>query len=109
MQLDYPRNGWFTSSAIDAGGTALWQQLGYTVSGTGTVALQLRTASSISGLDSATWVGPTGTYASEYLASGSTILTDPQSSGTQHSQYRARLLGHASSTPLFQDVSLLYN
>lgn len=99
----------FTSQAFDAGSAASWDAIEWTASGTGTVAFRIRTAASLAGLVTATWVGQDGTSATTYSVSGAPIMTDPSASGTQFVQWKAYLSGNGTSTPVISDVTLRYS
>ncbi|HSE35591.1 MAG TPA: hypothetical protein VLB83_05745 [Candidatus Paceibacterota bacterium] len=104
------REGWQTSSAFDSGaaGTA-WGTLSFAGNGTGTMAIQVRTAVDAAGLPFASWVGDLGVIGAYYTSTSSTIVVDPLSSGTQWIQYRARLTGDGATTPILESVQLTYN
>jgi len=100
----------YTSPAFDsASALTAWAKLRARTSGTGSVVLQLRTASTQPGLTSALWVGPTGTRASSYTAnSWQSVTTDPAATGTQWIQWKAQLTGSGSTSPILEDVTLFY-
>lgn len=110
LPTELTREGWLVSSAFDSGapGTT-WGTLSYAANGTGTVALQIRTAADIAGLSLASWVGDLGAIGVYYSATSSQIVPDPSASGTQWIQYRARLSGNGVTTPILESVQLTYN
>jgi hypothetical protein len=107
---NYVPEGSFTSQAYDSGSTSTtWSLLSWSESGTGDVVFRLRTASSLAGLESATWVGSDGTAATTYSTSGASITTDPGASGTQWIEWKAYLTGSGSATPVLEDVTVNYS
>lgn len=103
-------DGWFTSSVFDSTNiTATWGAMTWTMSGTGNIVLQTRTASTQTGLLSALWVGPSGTENTYHTTSGTTIGVSPQATGSEWIQFRARLTGDSVTTPFLEDVQISYN
>ena len=99
----------FTSRALDTGLTQpvfldlSWK--GTTPKGT-TVSIQLRSAASLTGLQSAAWSGPTS--ASGSYPSASTAV-NPKHQGHRHVQYRAILGNDFGNTPVLDSVSVRYH
>lgn len=105
-----PTFGTYTSPAYDSTKAApVWGQLQRTKSGTGTVTLRLRTASTQAGLVNAAWVGSDGTHATVYNQNGlQNVTTDPGATGTRWIQWKAILTGSGTATPSLEDVLLYY-
>lgn len=102
--------GIYTSKKFDSSSpSASWQEIEWVSSGSGTLQFQVRTASTEAGLDTATWVGPSGSESAYYTTSGSTIQTDAGASGTQWVQFAAYFEGNGSATPILESVTLSYN
>lgn len=106
---NYALNGSFTSQPYDSGAsTTSWGAIEWSESGVGSLTFRIRTASSQAGLSTAKWVGSDGTADTTYSASGSSIITDPGTSGTQWFQWKAFMTGSGSATPILEDVTVSY-
>ena len=81
----------------------------YAASATTSSYFRVRSASSSAGLDSARWVGSDGTPSTTYSASGASITTDSEASGTRYFQYKIYLFGDGSNTPSVEDVTITYH
>ncbi len=104
----YSTTGTFTSSAFDTGsaGTA-YGALSWTSGGSGTIKFQLKTADTQANLTNAAWVGPDGTSATYYTASGTSIVTAPGAS-KRWIQYQSTLAGSGPASPILNDISITY-
>lgn len=105
-------SGDYISSALDTGSTdpkynyLKWSAV--EVPGS-TVKLQIRTASTQDGLQTATWVGSDGTNTTYYENSGLPIVTDPGASGTRFFQFKIRIDSDGVHTPQIEAVTINYN
>ncbi|PIR55496.1 hypothetical protein COU74_00545 [Candidatus Peregrinibacteria bacterium CG10_big_fil_rev_8_21_14_0_10_36_19] len=70
----------------------------------GDVRFQIRTASSVGGLSSATWVGPDGTNATYYEDSRTPIVIDPAASGVRYFQYKVFIDSDGANSPVINSV-----
>lgn len=104
--------GTFTSSALDTGSTDTrynfieWEAI---VPPTGSVTFQIRTASTLGGLSSATWVGSDGTNGTSYSVSPTAIVLDPGTTGNRYVQIQMTMTSDGVSTPVVESFSLNYN
>lgn len=106
----YSSWGIYTTKAFDSGSSLTsWGPMQWTSSGTGTVQLKTRTASSAANLNLATWVGPDGTEDTFYTVSGSTVQIHSGATGTQWFQIAAYLEGDTSTTPVLEDMNVSYS
>ncbi|HBK34534.1 MAG: hypothetical protein UU08_C0006G0019 [Candidatus Uhrbacteria bacterium GW2011_GWE2_40_58] len=107
--LEYAPEGTFTSQAFDSGSSSTtWDTIEWTKSGIGDIVFRMRTASSETNLVSAKWVGFDGTANTTYSISGQNIVIDPSATGTQWVQWKAYLSGNRITTPILEDVSIVY-
>ncbi len=105
----YATSGIYTSKKFDSTfTTTTWLDLEWTLSGTGGVTLQTRTASSSLGLDTAEWVGSDGTSSTSYSTSPSSIQIASGSTGTRYYQVRATITGDGTVTPLLEEIVTSY-
>jgi len=106
----YFTDGTYTSQPFDTGGSASFGAIRWEAAapdGT-SVRLQLRTAKTKAGLDSAPFTGPGGTAGTYYTASGQRI--GGAHNGSRWAQYRACLTTvNISETPELESVSISYN
>lgn len=108
-QTELVARGYFTSSIFDSGSAGtLWSGVGWTNSGGGRVAIQVRTSATASGLPDALWVGVGGEVDGAIGVSESPISTDPLADGTRYIQYRAILSTEGGTEPVLEDVTLRY-
>lgn len=106
----YTQDGTITSTAFDAGYDATdWLSAAWTVSGTGSVELRIRTAATESSLADAVWTGPDGTPDTAYAVSGEAMQSDPNATGSRWIQWKGFLRGDGTSTPVLEDVTLRFS
>lgn len=104
-------SGTYTSVAYDTGSDDTrynfieWESVDVPGS---TVKVQIRTASTEAGLESATWVGSDGTGATYYEASRVPIVVDPGASGTRYVQFIIYIDSDGENTPLIESVRINY-
>lgn len=103
--------GSLTSFGFDSGSaTTVWDSLEWSRSGTGTLQLLLRTASTAGNLPAAGWAGPDGSAATRYTVPGEAIMLAPASSGSRWLQLKAFLSATTTAvTPVLEDVTLYYD
>lgn len=112
VNVELASPGSYTSDIFDTGSTDTrynfieWEA---TVPLTGSVDFKIRTASSMAGLDSATWVGSDGTSSTSYNISPSVIVLDPLRSGNRYAQVQVTMTSDGVSTPSLESFSLNYN
>lgn len=73
-----------------------------------TVKLQIRTASSEGGLETATWVGSDGTSSTYYESSGLPVVTKI-GAGTRFFQFKIWIDSDGVHTPQIESVTINYN
>ena len=104
--------GSYTSQIFDTGSTTTrynfieWDHI--EVPG-GTITFQIKTASSSSGLATATWVGSDGTNGNYYENSRTPIVLDPAGSGARYFQYKAYFTSDGVTSPSLNSVRVNYN
>ena len=102
-------SGTYTSQKFDTGSVDArynyisWDQL--QVPGA-TVKLQIRTASTLGGLDSAIWVGSDGTGATFYDSPRLPIVLDPGTTGNQYFQFQIFIDSDGVNTPLIESLKV---
>lgn len=103
--------GTYVSTAVDTGSTDTrydfieWEQSEIP---NGSAELQIRTASSVAGLSSATWVGSDGTAATTYENSRTPIVLDAARSGQRYFQVKAILQSDGVNTPTVESIRVNY-
>ncbi len=107
----YAQAGWLTSSSYDSGsGLTLWEAISWSPGGVGELKFKLRTASTVAGLTTATWIGRDGTENTFYtVPGGETIVTDPGASGVRWLQYKGYFSGNLVDTPILDDITITYD
>lgn len=104
--VDLVKTGWFTSSAFDGGADATWGTVSWTSIGTGTIALQIRTAATEEGLRDALWVGEDGVVGAVFTSPEQPVVPSAEATGSRFISYRAALVGDGTSTPFLTDVTI---
>jgi hypothetical protein len=79
-----------------------------TLTPSGSIKFQIRTADSIENLQSASWIGPDGTASTYYQTSRTMITLDPARSGSRYYQYKVYFASDGLSTPFLDSVKLNY-
>lgn len=106
-------SGTYTSSIFDTGSsTTRYNAIEWALTAgawTGAVQMQIRTSSSSGGIESATWVGSDGTNSTYYTNSPSTIVTDPNTSGTRYIQVNIFLSSDGVNSPGLDYFTIDYN
>ncbi len=104
-------NGTFISNKIDTGSTSTrynyitWDQV--TTPG-GAITMQLRTASSLAGLDTAVWAGSDGTNSTYYENPRTAIQLAPGSTGPRYFQMKAFISSNGVNSPLLESIKVNY-
>lgn len=104
--------GWFTSSEYDsAASNTVWNSISWTVSGSGTLQFQLRTAPDSGGSPGTwtDWLGPSGATSFYTTSGGHTINTSHRDGvNDQWIQYRAFFIGDGTNSPVLEDITIGY-
>ena len=103
----YVYRGEFLMDPVDGGTFVKWRGISWT-GVDGNIKMLIRTAPDELGLESATWVGPTGEEDSYYIDSNTVIVTDPLSGGDRWLQVKLILSGNGWSSPTIESVSTWY-
>jgi hypothetical protein len=105
--VDLVKTGWFTSSAFDGGSAdVVWGTISWSSIGTGTVALQIRTALTEEGLQDALWTGMDGVTGAVFPSPDQLIVPNREATGSRFISYRAMLVGDGANTPLLTDITI---
>lgn len=103
--------GTYLSSILDTGSSSTiynylrWEAL--TVPGA-TIKFQLRTAATSSGIDSATWVGSSGTASTYYENSNTPIIVSPSATGVRYIQSKVYITSDGIHTPQIESITINY-
>lgn len=81
---------------------------GYNVPGS-SIKIQVRTANTISGLETAAWVGPDGTNSTYYDISRTQIVLDPGRIGNRYFQYKIFMGSDGENTSSIESVKINFN
>lgn len=104
-------DGTYVSGTLDTGSSSTiynyirWEAP--TVPGA-TVKFQLRTASTLSGINSATWVGSDGTASTYYENSNIPIVVSPNATGIRYIQFKAYITSDGVHTPQIESITVNY-
>lgn len=109
VSTSYPTEAFYQSKVFDSGSASTsWGNLEWTSSGTGTIEVMTRSASSEAGIDEALWVGSDGTPSSTYSSSGSSVQIASGASGPQYFQVLVLFTGDGTDSPVLEDLTLSY-
>lgn len=100
----YPSTGTITSNTLDAGFQSDWGDLTYSVSGSGTTTVKVRTDSSSDMSGATAWESCTGISSGTDLTSTSCV-----SDMDQYIEYQVTLEPDGGSTPVFEDISIEFS
>lgn len=100
----YQTSGTFDSSTLDAGASAGYNYITFTLTEPASTDVRFQLATNN---DNATWnyVGPDGTASTFYTAPGSIRITTTG----RYARYRATLTGPGTSTPVLSDITINYS
>ncbi|MBI2463621.1 prepilin-type N-terminal cleavage/methylation domain-containing protein [Candidatus Peregrinibacteria bacterium] len=74
----------------------------------GSVTFQIRTASTLQGLNNATWVGNDGTGSTFYTISRTPIVLDLNRSGSRYAQFKMYIESDGTTSPQVENVRINY-
>jgi len=112
LSAAYADSGTYISATLDTGSEATrynfidWD---YTDTVGGSVKMQIRTASTISGLATATWVGSDGTNSTYYETPRTSITIDPSATGKRYIQFMVTITSDTIETPMIESIYVDYN
>lgn len=110
----YSYEGWFRSGEHDTGiSNITWDSISWSESGSGEIKFQLRTAPDSGGSPGTwtRWLGPSGVddYYTDNLGGDPINSVHSDGSSDQWIQYQGSFTGNGASTPILEDISIIFN